>query len=173
MASLAGTFIAYKTVQLLTRKWKDWDAYKLGIIDKNGDTIRSPKTAAEKASFDMFQIMVRNLKQLLEKFPFGKSRVASFAAGLFLIKEQTDGSDDFERIMFEYLEITPAAILLEESEKVATLPKGIYDYRDHTFIVTEAQQPYAYYLGHNIYKLRDVVNKEFSYVTVENLQKYK
>jgi len=170
MASLSSTYIAYKTIQLLTRKWEDWDAYKLGIIDDNGKTIKQPKTAEEKSSFDMFHVMVRNLKLLLNKFPFGKTRIASFAAGLWLIKEQTDGSDDFERIIFEHLGITQKDILLE-STKQSNISSGFYDFGDYTFMVKEGTLPVAKYLGQDIYKLQDIVTKEYVYVTKENLKK--
>ena len=173
MPSIAGSFVAYKTIQLLAKPFKDWDAFKLGIIDKNGDTLKKAETAKEQASWDMFQIMIRNLKQLLAKFPFGKSRIASFAAALWLIKEsQSDGSDDFERLMFEHLGIDTKSILME-SDTSSRLAAGIYDFDDKTFIVKEDQAPLVTYIGQNIYKLQDTISKDYCHVTIENLIKYK
>ena len=39
-ADLAYTF---RFVRMLVLDWKDWDAYKLGIIDENGKRIKSEK----------------------------------------------------------------------------------------------------------------------------------
>ncbi len=35
-----------------------------------------------------------NIKRILEKVPFGKSRIASYAAALFLLREETGMSED-------------------------------------------------------------------------------
>lgn len=173
MPSFAGSYVAYKTVQLLAKPFKEWDAYKLGIIDKDGNTLKSADTSKEQASWDMFQIMVRNLKQLLAKFPLGKTRIASFAAALWLIKEtESDGSDDFEKIMFEHLKINQLDILLENS-KSTKLAAGIYETDEFTFIVPKEKEPCVTYIGQDIYKLQDAVHKQYRFMTAENLTKYK
>ena len=49
----------------------------------------------------MFDRMIFNLKKLIEKIPGGKTRIASYAAALFLIKEQenpTTHPDDLKKI---------------------------------------------------------------------------
>tara|TARA_Y100000033_G_C2734745_1_gene105299 strand:- start:501 stop:1004 length:504 start_codon:yes stop_codon:yes gene_type:complete len=64
-------------------------AYELGIIDDNGKVLKKPKTSEEKASFTVFHRLVFNIKRLLSKLPFGKTKLASYATALFLIKEHT------------------------------------------------------------------------------------
>ncbi len=76
---LAGTaldiFIAYKFIQLLVVPFDKTEAYKLGIINKNGDILkkRSQLTTSEekKAYPSVFYTMVWKIKKLLEKLPFG------------------------------------------------------------------------------------------------------
>lgn len=76
-------------LRLLTTDWKDMNAYKLGLIDENGKRIRKPKTNQEKSVYNFFHRLVFSLKRLLNKLPFGKTKLASYAAALWLIKEET------------------------------------------------------------------------------------
>ena len=48
---LVDTYLAYKFIKMLTQPFKKMDAYKLGIIDKNGKRIKSEEAddAARKA----------------------------------------------------------------------------------------------------------------------------
>ena len=94
MASRAfDTFITYKIISNLVTDWDDFPAFDHGIIDKNGKLLRkssSLKTSDEKNSYTLFHRIIFNLKRLLQKLPGGKSKLASYAAGLFLIKEEID-----------------------------------------------------------------------------------
>ena len=89
----ADTFFALRFLRLLTMPWTKTGAYKEGIIDKDGKVIKKPDTTKEKEVYNLFHKLVFNIKRLLNKLPFGKSTIASYAAGLFLIKEHTGMSD--------------------------------------------------------------------------------
>jgi hypothetical protein len=89
----ADTFFALRFLRLLTMPWTKTGAYKEGIIDKDGKVIKKPDTPKEKEVYNLFHKLVFNIKRLLNKLPFGKSTIASYAAGLFLIKEHTGMSD--------------------------------------------------------------------------------
>ena len=83
-------FLVYHFLKRLVTPFKEWDAYKLGIIDQDGKVLkkrRELKTAEEKKSWQHFDVMIANLKKLLGKIPGGKSRIASWAAALLLLKE--------------------------------------------------------------------------------------
>ena len=82
-------FMTYKFIRLLTTKWNKTEAFKTGVIDKNGKLLVKGKdqTEKQKKSYQLFDKMVFNLKRILEKVPFGKSQIASYAAALFLLKE--------------------------------------------------------------------------------------
>ena len=94
MASRAfDTFITYKIISNLVTDWDDFPAFEHGIIDKNGKLLRKSntlKTKDEKDSYTLFHRLVFNLKRLIQKLPGGSSKLASYAAGLFLIKEEID-----------------------------------------------------------------------------------
>ena len=94
MASRAfDTFITYKIISTLVTDWEDQPAFAHGIIDKKGKLLRKSntlKTNDEKGAYTLFHRLVFNLKRLIQKLPGGSSKLASYTAGLFLIKEQID-----------------------------------------------------------------------------------
>ena len=84
-------YFIYKFLRILTTPWEKTDAFKLGVIGDNGKILkkkRTLKTVAEKESYTIMHRLVWKLKRLMEKVPFGKSRLASYAAALWLIKEE-------------------------------------------------------------------------------------
>ena len=96
LASRAGDlYYSFRFVKLLTTPFEDTEAYKLGIIDEKGNRVKSKKISSseEKSAFTTFHRLVFNIKKLLEKIPGGSSRIASYAAALFLLKEKYDLSD--------------------------------------------------------------------------------
>ena len=84
-------FLVYQFIKRLSTPFKEWDAYELGIIDERGNQLIKRKdftTRDQKNAFGIFDIMIMKLKRLLEKIPGGKTRIGSYAAALYLIKEQ-------------------------------------------------------------------------------------
>jgi len=90
MADALGLYYAYKTIKLMSTPWNKWHAFDLGLIDDKGKTLKKASTSAEKDAMGKFGILVRNLKRILERMPFGKTRTASLAAALYLLKEDED-----------------------------------------------------------------------------------
>ena len=89
-------FLVYQFIRRLATPFKDWDAFKLGIIDEDGNILKKRKdllTVRERNAFGVFDIMILNLKKLLAKVPGGSSRLASYAAALYLIREWNHFSD--------------------------------------------------------------------------------
>jgi hypothetical protein len=90
-------FMVYQFVRRLATPFKEWEAYKLGIIDEQGNILRKRKDlrlVKERNAFGVFDVLVLNLKKLLEKIPGGQSRLASYAAALYLIREWNHFSTD-------------------------------------------------------------------------------
>ena len=89
-------FLVYQFIRRLATPFIEWEAYKLGIIDERGNILKSRKsltTVREKNAFGPYDLMVLNLKKLLEKVPGGKSRLASYAAALYLLREWNHFTD--------------------------------------------------------------------------------
>ncbi len=94
-------FLVYQFLRRLTTPFKDWEAYKLGIIDERGNVLKKRRNLnlkAERDAFGVFDLMVLNIKKLIEKLPGGQTRIASYAAALFLIREHNMFLKDSEQI---------------------------------------------------------------------------
>jgi len=113
----------YMFLKRLVTPFEQWDAYKTGLIDKDGKVIvdKADRTPEQNKSFGYFDRLVANLKKLLGKVPGGKSRIASFAAALLLLREKNIDPDDIE-----YLEeclqhyMKEADMLVEEGVMAGT-----------------------------------------------------
>lgn len=90
---LGDFFYTLRFLRLLTTPWEKTTAYKLGLVDEKGKVLKKPQTSEEKGAYNVFHKLVFNLKRLLNKVPFGKSTIASYAAALYLIKEEAAMSD--------------------------------------------------------------------------------
>lgn len=100
-------FLVYQFLKRLATPFEQWQAYKLGIIDRSGKVLRpsaSLKTAEEMNAWGYFDRMVANLKKLLAKVPGGSTRIASYAAALLLLKEQDNLNKMTDEQMSELLE---------------------------------------------------------------------
>lgn len=101
-------FLVYQFIKRLATPFNEWKAYELGIIDENGNQLKKIKelrTREEKQAFGRFDLLISKLKKLIEKVPGGKSRIGTYAAALFLIKEQNELNSCSETLLTEgYLE---------------------------------------------------------------------
>ncbi len=86
---ITDTIYTYRFLKLLVTPFNKTEAYKLGIIDENGKrTDKKITSSEERATFTLFHRITFNLKRLLGSFPGGKTRIASYAAALALLREQ-------------------------------------------------------------------------------------
>jgi hypothetical protein len=80
------------------------DAYKLGIIDHNGNRTNKPLISIiEKQAWTYLDVICNNLKKLLAKLPGGKTRFATLAACMLLLREDNIKEDKLEFMLNEYL----------------------------------------------------------------------
>jgi len=91
MSRLVDNLIAYRILNLLVVPFTDTDAYRLGIIDKNGkEKIKSMadlNTADERNAYTLLHRLVFRLKRIIEKVPIENKKLASLAAAYALIRE--------------------------------------------------------------------------------------
>ncbi len=98
-----------------------WKAYKTGVINAEGEILRTKKdrNQEQNRSFKMYDLLILNLKKLLGKIPGGKSRIASYAAALMLLREGTELDPDDDDILWEkmqsYFEEANQVILTEDA----------------------------------------------------------
>ena len=113
LAGIGNIYFVYQFLKKLVTPFEKTKAFELGIVDKDGKILkrrRDLKTQAEKDAYTLSDTLIWNIKKLLGKIPGGKSRIASYAAALFLIKEESENPnadlnelelqffDKFERI---------------------------------------------------------------------------
>jgi hypothetical protein len=89
----------FRFLRLLTTSFEDTQAFKHGIIDKDGkrnkeftlNTVDSRDKYSEY--YTPFHRLVFNIKRIMAKAPGGGSKLASYAAALYLLKEKYNISD--------------------------------------------------------------------------------
>ena len=122
------TVIVFRILKMMTRKWSEMDAFKFGLIDDNGKRIKTkkPKTSEEKNSYTLLHRLVFNLKRVLELLPFGRTRLASYAASLALLKEHFEIDGKYlEESFYTYLKENDLVLdLLEGHDNMNNLQKG-------------------------------------------------
>ena len=127
-----------RIITLITIPFKHWTAFKTGVIDKDGKTLkkrRDRKTREEKDSFTMFHRFVRNIKRIIGFIPFGKTIIGSLAASLFLLREyQEHPFDNDHRALLERFNK-----FWEENEEFITELYEVYEDDFNNLLTEEAQ----------------------------------
>ena len=95
-------FMVYQFLKRLATPFTNWDAYKLGVIDKDGRILipKNKRDFKQNQSLKIFDVMILKLKRLLGKVPLGKSKIASYAAALWLIREYDETKSE-EQVLNE------------------------------------------------------------------------
>lgn len=100
-------YLVYQFIKRLTTPFVDWPAYKLGIIDEKGNQLKKRKNlmkVAERDAFGIFDLMILKLKKLLAKLPGGQTKLATYAAALWLVKESSEIEEYGEELTEEAIE---------------------------------------------------------------------
>lgn len=183
-------YYTYRFLRLLTTEWKDTDAFKLKIIDDKGKTLKKPSqlmSAEEKDAYTVFHRLVYNIKRLIESLPLGKTKIATFAAALYLLKEQTNMSDDDMRNILgragvdfnEFVNESTWFVLGDDS-----LAPGSYDLltdvaapttgeivarKGTRVVVDEGTKPAAFVFDEPIYRIRHAQTKQEIYISAQDI----
>jgi len=91
MSRAVDLFVTYRFLKLLVTPWEKQEAYKQGIIDKNGKALKKARdltTEAERESFTLLHRLVFNCKRIMQKIPIVRTRLGTYATALFLLKEK-------------------------------------------------------------------------------------
>ena len=81
------TIIALRILWLLITPIETTDAFKLGLINADGKTIKKARTSEEKDATSSLKRLVWNLKRIISVVPGGSTRIGSLAAAYLLMKE--------------------------------------------------------------------------------------
>jgi len=129
-------FVTYRFIKLLVTPFDKQEAFKLGIIDKDGHRVKgkSLDKIDEKNAYTILHKLVYNIKKIFEKVPGLRTKLGTYAAALFLLKdtfkEHVEDPDMFEKEFMKYLKEQGCEIDDSISENVIgfgeILPKGNY-----------------------------------------------
>jgi len=195
-------FVTYRFLKLLTTPFEKQDAFKLGIIDKDGNRIRQPKstkpavelaTSELKNSYTILHKLVFNVKKLFNKVPGLRTKVGTYAAALFLLKdtfkESVEDPDVFEKEFMKYLKEEGYELDDSISEEVIgfgeILPKGKYVLvndilnkeeeelsakKGDEVVAYDDEAPIDTVLGVEIFPVVHVKTQEKIYVSLEDIK---
>ena len=152
-------FVTYRFIKLLVTPFEKQEAFKLGIIDKDGRRITLPggdrpkplDTVAEKNAYTVLHKLVFNIKKIFGKVPGLRTKLGTYAAALFLLKDtfrENVEPEMWEKQFMNYLKENNYELDDTISEEVTLedgkLPKGIYKLtNDITFDKEDAETPDA------------------------------
>ena len=206
MGRAVDLFVTYRFIKLLTTPFDKTEAFKLGIIDEKGNRVmpnpvggvRQTKpatlgTTAEKNAYTILHKLIFNIKKIFSKVPGLRTKVGTYAAALFLLKdtfkESVDDPDMFEKEFMKYLKEEGHELDNTMSEEVIgfgeVLPKGEYTLvndilnkeeeeltaktgdKVETF---EDEPPVDTILGVEIFPVIHMKTKEKIYVSLEDIK---
>ena len=195
-------FVTYRFLRLLTTPFEDMDAYKLGIIDEKGNGFLQKKakkpevelvTSEQKNSYTILHKLVFNIKKIFAKVPGLRTKVGTYAAALFLLKdtfkEHVEDPDMFEKEFVKFLHENEVELDNTISEDVAgfgeVLPKGEYVLindilnkeeeelsakKGDKVIAYSDESPVDTILGVEIFPVIHVKSQEKIYVSAEDIK---
>ena len=82
-------FVAYRFLRILTTPWEKQEAYKLGIIDKDGKLLRKAihsRLRKRKNLSHYCIVLVFNLKRILHKIPAVRSKIRNICYSFIFIE---------------------------------------------------------------------------------------
>ena len=197
-------FVTYRFIKLLVTPFDKTPAFKLGIIDKDGNRVMEKtvargmqptqlNTSEEKSAYTILHKLVFNIKKIFAKVPGLRTKVGTYAAALFLLKdtfkESVDDPDVFEKEFMKYLKEQGYEIDDSISEEVIgfgeVLPKGEYVLvndilnkeeeeltakKGDKVIAFQDEAPIDSVLGVDIFSVVHEKSKEVIYVSLEDIK---
>ena len=197
-------FVTYRFIKLLITPFDKTPAFKLGIIDKDGNRLKEKSVARgmvptqlntieEKSAYTILHKLVFNIKKIFAKVPGLRTKLGTYAAALFLLKdtfkESVDDPDVFEKEFMKYLKEQGYEIDDSISEEVIgfgeVLPKGEYVLvndilnkeeeeltakKGDKVIAFEDESPVDSILGVEIFSVVHEKSKEVIYVSLEDIK---
>lgn len=183
----------FRFLRLLTTPFEETEAYKRGIISADGKRNRDfdmgsmENRESYKNYYTPFHRLVFNVKRLMSLAPGGSSRLASYAAALYLIKEKygvpenkiisglnIDPTDmlveDRQWFVLDDMSLSPGHYKLSHDKLVnSTLEQIVF--KGDTVKVESNTRPVADFYGINIYEATHVKTKQKVYVTAQELRR--
>jgi len=137
-SKITDSFYAFKFIRAIVRPWDEWPAFLTGVLDDKGKLIHSPKTKEQKDSYNTFDRLTANIKRAINKLPGGKTKLSSFAAAVYLLREWSERENPFERtcLMESFLyNLIRERVVDDVDGGDKTVPAGTYIYKGGELVV--------------------------------------
>lgn len=183
---------SFRFIRMIVMDWKNWDAYKLGLIDENGKRVKSVKIDDDqkKSAYTPFIRLCANVKRLISKIPGGGTKLGSFASALFLMKEQFGVQDKTIRRLLELNNLSTLDFLNENSQwfilENNQISPGVYKVKGPKVINKNFEEviyandqirihdncfPVGDVFGLNIYEATHLKTNQNIYITISEIYK--
>lgn len=113
MGQAVDLFLVYQFIKRLSTPFEETKAYELGLIDEKGKRLKKASTRDEKDAMTYYDRLIFNLKRLIAKAGI-QSKFVTFAAALFLLKEEQSGTKRDE-------EVTERELMLFKEQNMSTI----------------------------------------------------
>lgn len=188
----ADLLYTFRFLKLLVTPFEKTEAFKLGIIDKDGkrDKDMLIDTPEKKAAYTAFQKLVFNIKKIMAKAPGGGSRIASYAAALYLLKDNYSISDKEMDLILEEMDLDKLDFMKEDVDWFVIedneLSPGTYRIKNESMIINnfndvvkakdkilvkEDNKPVGDIFGLDVYRVIHKPTNQEMYVTSSELYK--
>jgi hypothetical protein len=104
MSKFIDSMIAIRIVKLLSTPIEKSDAFKLGIIDRNGNLKRKPQTIKEEDSYTLLNKIVFKLQKVLHRAPNSEQELRQIAASAKVVSECYENNNLIENIELNYID---------------------------------------------------------------------
>jgi hypothetical protein len=123
MSRIVDNLIAMKIVRMITQNFEDTEAFKLGIIDHQGNNLRKMSTLSteeERNAYSYLNRLVFNMKKILNRLPGGENRMKSLVGALWLVKEYYESGSRTTSLMEDrykhIMRIIESSVVLAEEQ---------------------------------------------------------
>ena len=106
MSRFVDTVVAYRLLRMLATPIERSDAFKLGIVNNDGEKIKEPVSQQELNAYSLLQRFVFKVQRALTRSPDRNAkRLLTFAAAMAILKEYTeDDEDNIDALLEVYME---------------------------------------------------------------------
>lgn len=138
MSRFVDTVVAYRLLRMLATPIERSDAFKLGIVNNDGEKIKEPVSQQELNAYSLLQRFVFKVQRALTRSPDRNAkRLLTFAAAMAILKEYTeDDEDNIDALLEVYMEdedVIEQAKLLEDYNLIS-----FRNYREETGVANVA-----------------------------------
>jgi len=163
---------AYQIFNMIAGRWEDLEAFKLGIIDKNGKRLKRKgqlKTRDEKLADTPLKRLAINIKRLIWRLG-GKSKIGSIAAAMFLMRESLENEykcgSSFETATLEFLLGNDWDYTIQ-SDNTPIAP-GVYKINE-SLVYLNNNEPLNEMYGIDIYEAEDIIFSKEDAIPIMNI----